>query len=180
MRLEPASLEAPDGLEEFLQAARNDHWLFDSDLPLLDAGLPHFLQRHLDFAAGRNLPQGWVPATTFWLLDNQERVVAMSNLRHALTPFLLNRGGHIGYYVAPRHRRQGYATTLLALTLEAARGLGLDRVLVTADSSNEASLRVIQRNGGLLEDERKDDEGVRFRRYWIALPRTESGREPTL
>ena len=39
---------------------------------------------------------------------------------------------------------------------------GLDRVLVTCDVDNEGSRRVIEANGGVLEDVR----GTK-RRYWI-------------
>jgi predicted acetyltransferase len=170
MRLVAASLEAPPGLAEFLDAARADRWLFESDLPYLDQGLEHFLRRHVDFAAGKNLPEGWIPASTFWLLDNEDRAVAMSNLRHKLTPQLLNRGGHIGYYVMGQQRGKGYGTQVLALTLIQARSLGLDRVLVSADSDNERSIRIIERNRGLLEDERIDETtGSPYCRYWIDL-----------
>jgi hypothetical protein len=56
MLLVPASLDTPAGLLDFLEAARADQWLFDSDLPYLDQGLDEFLQRNVDFARGRNLP----------------------------------------------------------------------------------------------------------------------------
>ena len=178
LRLVKASLEAPAGLQEFLSAARADEWLNDSDLPFLndsdlpflDQGLSRFLQHLVDVAAGRNLPAAWVPATTFWLLDDSERAVAMSNLRHELTPFLLNHGGHIGYYVAREQRGKGYGTHVLALTLEEARKLGLQRVLLTVDSDNERSIRVIERNEAVMEDEGIDETTGRLhRRYWIEL-----------
>jgi predicted acetyltransferase len=170
VRLVAASLEAPHGLAEFLAAARADDWLNHSDLPYLDRGIEHFLQRHVDHSQGRHLPDGWVPATTFWQIDDGEVVVAMSNLRHALTPFLSNHGGHIGYYVAPAFRGKGYGTQVLAATLPEARKLKLDRVLLTVDSDNEPSVRVIEGNGGVLEDERVDETSGRMhRRYWIDL-----------
>jgi predicted acetyltransferase len=170
MRLVAASLEPPLGLAEFLDAARADRWLFESDLPFIDQGLEHFLGRHVEFAAGKNLPEGWIPTTTFWLLDDGGRVVAMSHLRHKLTSQLLNRGGHIGYYVMGPERGKGYGTQVLALTLTQARSLGMDRVLVSADSDNERSIRIIKHNGGVLDDERVDETtGRPYRRYWIDL-----------
>jgi predicted acetyltransferase len=170
MRLVAASLEPPRGLAEFLDYARADHWLLESDLTYIDQGIEHFLRRHVDFAAGKNLPKGWIPATTFGLLDQGDRAVAMSHLRHKLTPQLLNRGGHIGYYVMGPERGKGYGTQVLALTLVQARFLDLDRVLVSADSDNDRSIRIIERNGGVLDDERVDEASGRpYRRYWIHL-----------
>jgi predicted acetyltransferase len=52
--------------------------------------------------------------------------------------------------------------------LDEARGLGLDRVLVTCADGNVASARTIERQGGVLEDVR-DTELGRARRYWITL-----------
>jgi predicted acetyltransferase len=170
VRLVQASLDAPAGLAEFLAAARADDWLNHSDLPSLDRGLGAFLQRHVDLSQGRNLPAGWVPATTFWLLDDNYHVVAMSNLRHQLNDFLRHHGGHIGYYVAPAQRGLGYGTQILALTLPHARSLGIERALLTVDSDNEPSIRVIERNGGVLEDETIDSTTRKLhRRYWIDL-----------
>jgi predicted acetyltransferase len=49
-----------------------------------------------------------------------------------------------------------------------ARLLGLAKVLLTCDDDNEPSRRTIERHGGVLEDVRDTDEGVK-RRYWITL-----------
>ena len=83
-------------------------------------------------------------------------------LRHALTPFLLEEGGHIGFSVRPSRRREGHATRALALALPRASALGLDQVLITCDDDNEGSRRTIEHNGGVYEDTRKGK-----RRYWI-------------
>ena len=77
----------------------------------------------------------------------------MSRLRPRLTPALEIQGGHIGYNVPPSVRRKGYGTQLLRLTLPKARAAGLSRVLLTVDSSNVASIRIIERNGGRVESE---------------------------
>jgi predicted acetyltransferase len=59
---------------------------------------------------------------------------------------------------------------ILKLTLERARELGLEWVLVTCDEDNIASAKIIERNGGVLEDMYQEDEtAVPKRRYWIDL-----------
>jgi predicted acetyltransferase len=129
-----------------------------------------FIQLCADEAVGRNLAPGRVPQSTFWLVRNEARIVGCSRLRHTLNLFLEEEGGHIGYDVRPSERRQGYGTQLLQLTLDKARELGLKRVLITADSPNIASWRIIQKNGGVLNSESLSQHtGELLRKYWIEL-----------
>ena len=121
---------------------------------------------------GEGLPEGWVPATTYWLVQGDE-FLGMGNIRHRLTPALLRFGGHIGYAVAAQHWNKGYGTLLLKLLLEKAADLGLEKVLLTCDDANIGSYRVMEKNGGRLFD-----VGYAFgmdalrlgRRYWIDTP----------
>jgi len=127
--------------------------------------------RHLeDSARGVGLPDGYVPASTFWLVRDGRRVLGCSRLRHRLTQSLLREGGHIGYDIRPSERRKGYGTRILARTLERARDRGLRRVLVTCDTDNVASARIIQNNGGKFESEMiSERSGKPVSRYWIEL-----------
>jgi predicted acetyltransferase len=106
-------------------------------------------------------PAGWVTGTYLWMLVD-DVVVGRISLRHTLTPWLLQVGGHIGYAVRPSARRRGYATAALGRMLPVAAGHGIDPVLVTCDQDNIGSRRTIEANGGVLEDVR----GVK-RRYWV-------------
>lgn len=58
--------------------------------------------------------------------------------------------GHIGYAVVPWKRRLGYATRALAQMLPLAAAEGLPFVEITCDPDNDASRRVIERNGGVF------------------------------
>ena len=125
------------------------------------------LQRMIDRSEGRQLLPGWVPFTTYWLLDEDGAVVAYSRLGHALNDRLAYGDGNVGYYVKRSERRKGYGRLVLALTLAEGRKRGIERFLLTVDSDNVGSIRVIEANGGVLEDERIAPEGGKFRRYWI-------------
>ena len=99
-------------------------------------------------------PPDVVPDTELWWVAGEEflgRIV----VRHRLTHALLDIGGHIGYDVRPSARRQGHATEMLRQALPVARDLGIDLALITCDVSNIGSRTVIERNGGVLEDERR-------------------------
>lgn len=106
-------------------------------------------------------PAGWVTGTYLWMVDDGS-VVGRISLRHSLTPWLLEVGGHIGYAVRPSARRRGHATSALRLMRAVARDLGIDPALVTCDDDNLGSRKVIEANGGVLEDVRNHKL-----RYWV-------------
>ncbi|MEV5963549.1 GNAT family N-acetyltransferase [Kribbella sp. NPDC051952] len=115
----------------------------------------------------RELPADKVHATYFWIVEDGNYLGAIT-LRHTLTAKLLEGGGHIGYGVRPSARGRGLATWALGQVLDVARRRGLDRVLLTCDEDNTASAKIIEHNGGVLEDIRDTWLGP-ARRYWITL-----------
>ncbi|MEI8410181.1 MULTISPECIES: GNAT family N-acetyltransferase [unclassified Kribbella] len=107
------------------------------------------------------LPPDFVHQTVLWFVDGAEWLGRLS-IRHDLTPALIELGGHIGYYVRPSARRKGYATQMLVQSLPVAAGLGIDPALLTCDTDNTPSRRVIEAAGGELEDERHGKL-----RFWV-------------
>lgn len=134
------------------------------------ADFASYLESVRNMARGINLQEGFVPMTTYWLTLQGKMIIGESRLRHYLNPDLEIEGGHIGYAIRPTMRRLGYGTKILALTLEKARNLGLQRVLVTCDSDNIGSARIIEHNGGKLENYAVSPEsGKQISRYWIDI-----------
>jgi predicted acetyltransferase len=43
------------------------------------------VQSILNNESNINLPDGWVPNSTFWLVDQKERILGVVNIRHRLT-----------------------------------------------------------------------------------------------
>ncbi|MFC7305557.1 GNAT family N-acetyltransferase [Streptomyces monticola] len=114
-------------------------------------------------------PSGFVPGSWFWYVDG-DTFIGRIQVRHRLTPHLRDFGGHIGYGVRPSARRRGHATAMLRAVLPYARTLGVDPALVTCDTVNTASRKVIEACGGVLEDERDGKL-----RYWVPAGRIQSG-----
>lgn len=122
-----------------------------------------------DYRVGKNLPEGYVPATQFLAIrKNDSKLVGMIQVRHALTPHLERIGGHVGYSIAPDERRKGYATMMLILCLDVCKKLGIDKVRVSCVKSNIASRGVILNCGGEYDGDSEYD-GQTFERYWIYI-----------
>ena len=165
-----------DAVAEFEAAGSTMHgsglWDFEP-LDLSAAAAPGVVAHLLAYAdPGSELPADRVHCTYFWIVDDsgdEEEFVGYLALRHSLTPWLLEEGGHIGYSVRPSRRREGHASRALAMAVRRAAGLGLDRVLVTCEEDNVGSRRTIEGAGASYEDSRNGR-----RRYWIAT----TGEQP--
>jgi predicted acetyltransferase len=109
-----------------------------------------FLRQIVSEEQERALPPGRVPVSQFWLVSDG-RVLGCSRLRHRLAPELMHEGGHVGYDIRPSARGRGFGTTLLSLTKERAAAMGITRLRITCDVDNKASIRVIEKNAGILD-----------------------------
>ena len=117
-----------------------------------------------------NIDPERVIATQYIAIDANERIIGVIQLRHDLTPYLREFGGHIGYSVRPSEQGKGYATAMLHLCLDKAREVGLERVLVTCDDDNAGSRRVIEKAGGVLENAVDNPTtGKQTLRFWIDI-----------
>ena len=135
----------------------------------LETDFESFVERELSNSKGENLPLGYVPQTDYWLID-ENKFVGRVSIRHEMTEHLLKIGGQIGYDIRPSKRRQGYGNKILELALPNAKDLGMSRVLVTSDVTNTASRKIIEKNGGVLENQVPNPEtGVDKLRFWIDI-----------
>lgn len=108
-----------------------------------------------------------MPASTRWLVDDGEFIGRVS-VRHQLTEKLLQEGGHIGYGIRPSKRKMGYGTKILELALPLAKSLVIDKALLTCNDENLGSQKIIEKNGGVLENKVQLPTKLE-RRYWISL-----------
>ncbi|AIM17849.1 MULTISPECIES: GNAT family N-acetyltransferase [Neobacillus] len=140
-------------------------WVISEDRSNFQA----MIQFLLDSEQGKNIPSNWVPSSTFWLVNENKKVIGVVNIRHQLTESLFNSGGHIGYGIRPSERRKGYATKLLSLSLEKAKELALEKVLLVCDAKNIGSEKTILKNGGIPDTDFMKEDGTILKRYWIHL-----------
>ena len=105
--------------------------------------------------------ESFVECSSFFWVEGEEYLGRIA-VRHRLNAWLREIGGHIGYDVRRTARGQGHATAMLRAVLPFCRELGIEQALVTCDVDNVASRRVIEKCGGVLEDERAGKL-----RFWV-------------
>ena len=128
------------------------------------------LNRVQEVEEGNNLGE-FASSTTYWLYDDgNNKLIGASNLRHYLTEEGLKLWGHIGYGIRPTERKKGLATKLLKLTMQEAKKMNIDKVLLGAYVGNIGSWKVIEKCGGQFEKIIIEDEtGLPVKRYWINI-----------
>ncbi len=107
-----------------------------------DGKADEYFKKLSDYEHEENMPDGYVPETRFWLMDDDE-FIGSFGIRHRLTPNLEQWGGHIAANISPKHRGKYSSFVGIKLCLAAAAKLGLKRVLMTCDAGNTASYRAI-------------------------------------
>ena len=152
-------------------------WLFVREMPEDENGLTnawHGVSREdfenealpsmLKFAEGRELPEGYVPETFFFLWRDDE-IVGQFRIRHYLCESLRTGAGHIGYFIAKPFRGQGLGTEGLRLTLEEAHSIvPEEEIYLRVNKDNVASLKVMIKNGAYKAGEDETHFFMRIRR----------------
>lgn len=138
------------------------------DISELEKDFSAYIQQQLDEAKGEGLPEGYVPHTIYWLVED-DQYLGRVDIRHTLTDSLKKLGGHIGYDIRPTQRRKGYGSLVLKLALQKAKQLGITDALVTCDVDNIGSNKIIQKNGGKLEGTKKVSDTLTKNHYWIEV-----------
>ncbi len=155
--------------KSFLAAFTPDSQYLHYDKKAITADFPQFIRELKCRAHGKYLPPGYMPDMFYWLVED-DQYIGTATLRPRLNAHLRRIGGNIGYMIAPRARRQGYGTQILALALKKANQLGLKKVLITCDETNDPSYKIIIANGGRYKNRVKQGVGLPDKlRFYITL-----------
>lgn len=140
------------------------------DLMFLNPDEENVIQIFKDSRDVTKLPSYYVPSYDFFAVD-EGKFIGIIRIRIKLTDSLMKYGGHIGYAVNPKYWNMGYGKEILRLGLTQYKHLiEEDKILLTCDDDNIASYKIIEANGGILENKIENVvSGERFltRRYWI-------------
>jgi len=171
LKLVKPDVEYKSQIAEVIEEVKNDSSPFGSGKWYLDIDMnsfEDFIEKKLGEETGENLPSGYVPATTFWAINEENKYIGRISIRHRLTENLTISGGNIGYDIRPRERRKGYASEMLKLCLIEAKKLGLQKVLLTTYDYHIASRKVMESAGAVFQDAIPYEDKTNVR-YWINL-----------
>ncbi len=141
-------VEATDFKQEFLN--HGESTINGSELLDRMESYDEWLKSVTDNASSETVNPSWVVTDTFFALDDNDRIVGIIDLRHELNDFLKDFGNS-GYSVRPSERRKGYATEMLKLIIQRAAEIGMEKLQLSVERSNEASVKTITKNGGKYE-----------------------------
>ena len=145
--LEP-SLEFEHSYKEYIvELEEEERYPFPLDFDHSD--FPAMLQKLENLKLGIDLPDGYVPSSTYWLVS-EGQILGVSNLRHYLNENIKHAGGHIGIGIRPKYRGRGLGNLLLGLTIEKAKAIGISEVHIHCYQSNPISANMILSCGGVL------------------------------
>ncbi len=169
-------LEQPDARYRETYLGALSEFRAEGNLRALHAELFHaapdfeaFVARLREKTDRATLTKSLVPESVLWLVQD-ETLIGRVSVRHELNASLRELGGHIGYEIRPSKRHQGFGTRALRIALAFAQSLGIERALLTCDADNLGSRKIIEKNGGVLQDEFQPAGSSKYhRRYWIDL-----------
>ena len=120
----------------------------------------------------QGLVEGQPVSFHYWAIDNG-KFIGEFQLRTEFPEKVMLDIGSIGYAVRVSEQGKGYGKEILRLGLELAKQHGMEKVLLTINDENKASIHVCEKQGGIWEDTIEaynDAEGQHLlRRYWITL-----------
>lgn len=120
----------------------------------------------------QGLIEGQPVSFHYWAVDNGKFIGEFQLRTEFLEKVMLDIGS-IGYAVRVSEQGKGYGKAILRLGLDVARKHGMDKVLLTINDENKASIHVCEALGGIWADTIEacnDAQGPHLlRRYWITL-----------
>ena len=109
-----------------------------------------WLVQQENYANARNLPQDFIPQTTYFLYVDMQPV-GIARIRHHSSDFLEKQGvGNFGYGIAKPYRGKGYGNVLFANVLSKCRTHGYTKIKSFVYIENAASNRIFIKHGAKL------------------------------
>lgn len=114
-----------------------------------------------EHSKGINLPEGWVPYTTYILyIDNIP--VGYGRVRHSSCEYLetVVGAGNLGYGISKEYRGKGYGDILFKELLKKCKEHGYKEIKLFPLKTNESTVRIMLKNGGKIIGDFKNEKHI--------------------
>lgn len=124
-----------------------------------------WLQEVDNHSKGLNLPDGWIPYTTYILYIN-DIPVGYGRIRHTSSEYLetVVGAGNLGYGISKECRGKGYGNILFKELLKKCKEHGYNEIKLFPLKTNEVTIKIMIKNGGRIIGNFKDEK------YIISIP----------
>ena len=124
-----------------------------------------WLQEVDNHSKGINLPDGWIPYTTYILYIN-DITVGYGRIRHSSSEYLetVVGAGNFGYGISKEYRGKGYGNILFKELLKKCKEHGYNEIKLFPLKTNEVTIKIMIKNGGRIIGNFKDEK------YIISIP----------
>ena len=114
-----------------------------------------------DYHVGKNLPEGWIPYTTyFFYVDGVP--VGVGRVRHETSEYLQTvvGAGEIGYGISKDHRGNGFGNILFQELLKKCKEFGYEKITLFPHKDNLATIKIMLKNGGKVIGSFKEEKTI--------------------
>ena len=120
-----------------------------------------WLQDMINHSKGIDLPEGWIPYTTY-VLYIDDIPVGYGRIRHSSSEYLetVVGAGNLGYGISKEHRGKGYGNILFRELLKKCREYGYNEIKLFPLKSNEATVKIMMNNGGKIIGDFKKEKHI--------------------
>lgn len=99
-----------------------------------------------------------VPDETYFLVDEDDNIIGIINIRLGLNDMLRDLGGHIGFSIRPSQRGKGFNKINLFLGLKRLHEIGEKEALLDCEIDNKSSSGTMKALGGKLVNTKDTDK----------------------
>lgn len=121
----------------------------------------NWLQDADNHSKGLNLPDDWIPYTTYFLYID-DIPVGYGRVRHSSSEYLENvvGAGNLGYGISKEYRGKGYGDILFKELLKKCKEHGYNEIKLFPLKTNEATIKIMLKNGGRIIGDFKDEKHI--------------------
>ena len=121
----------------------------------------NWLQDADNHSKGLNLPDDWIPYTTYFLYID-DIPVGYGRVRHSSSKYLetVVGAGNLGYGISKEYRGKGYGDILFKELLKKCKEYGYKEIKLFPLKTNEATIEIMMKNGGKIIGDFKGEKHI--------------------